>query len=132
VGGRDQLSYTVNDFGSVRLEELLKLKDAGKVEEVAALTVGGADAAAALRTCLATGADRAIHVKDEALAGSDPFAVARAIHAAIASEGFSLILEDSRPMTTTTSGRWAFAGLIGPSRRPPSLLCWTPDASRRP
>jgi len=86
------LSFTVNDFDRYALEELLKLKDAGKVEEVVALTVGPADAAAALRTCLATGADRAIHVKDEALAGFDPFAVARAIHAAIASQGFSLVL----------------------------------------
>src|SRR3989304_3008834 len=86
------LSFTVNDFDRYALEALLKLKDSGQVEEVVALTVGTADAAAALRTCLATGADRAIHVKDEALAGSDPFLVARAIHAAIASEGFSLIL----------------------------------------
>jgi len=86
------LSFTVNDFDRYALEELLKLKDARKAGEVVALTVGPADAAAALRTCLATGADRAIHVKDEALAGSDPFAVARAIHAAIASEGFSLVL----------------------------------------
>jgi electron transfer flavoprotein beta subunit len=86
------LSFTVNDFDRYALEELLKLKDAGTAEEVVALTVGPADAAAALRTCLATGADRAIHIKDEALAGSDPFVVARAIHAAIASEGFGLIL----------------------------------------
>jgi electron transfer flavoprotein beta subunit len=86
------LSYTVNDFDRYALEELLKLKDAGTVEEVVALTVGGADAAAALRTCLATGADRAIHVKDDALSGTDPFVVARAIKAAIASEGFGLIL----------------------------------------
>ncbi len=86
------LSFTVNDFDRYALEELLKLKDGGKVEEVVALTVGSADAASALRTCLATGADRAIHVKDDALAGSDPLVRARAIHAAIASEGFSLIL----------------------------------------
>jgi electron transfer flavoprotein beta subunit len=86
------LSFTVNDFDRYALEELLKLKDEGKVEEVAVLTVGPAEATAALRTCLATGADRAIHVKDDALSGSDPFVVARAIHAAIASEGFSLIL----------------------------------------
>jgi electron transfer flavoprotein beta subunit len=86
------LSFTVNDFDRYALEALLKLKDTGQVEEVVALTVGPADAGAALRTCLATGADRAIHVKDEALASSDPFVVARAIHAAIASEGFSLIL----------------------------------------
>lgn len=86
------LSFAVNEFDRYALEELLKLKDAGKVEEVVALTVGPAEAGAVLRTCLATGADRAIHVKDDALSGTDPFAVARAIHSAIASEGFSLIL----------------------------------------
>ncbi len=86
------LSFALNDFDRYALEELLKLKDAGKVQEVVALTAGPADAAAVLRTCLATGADRGIHVKDEALVGSDPFAVARAIHGAVASEGFSLIL----------------------------------------
>jgi electron transfer flavoprotein beta subunit len=86
------LSFAVNEFDRYALEELLKLKDEGKAEEVVALTVGPSEASAALRTCLATGADRAIHVKDDTLAGSDPFAVARVIHGAIASEGFSLIL----------------------------------------
>ncbi len=86
------LSFSINDFDRYALEELLKLKDGGKIEEVVALTVGPADAGSALRTCLATGADRAIHVKGDALAGSDPFVVARAIHDAIATEGFSLIL----------------------------------------
>jgi electron transfer flavoprotein beta subunit len=86
------LSFAVNDFDRYALEELLKLKDGGKVEEVTALTVGPADAASVLRTCLATGADRAIHVKTETGAGSDPYVVARSIQAAIASEGFSLIL----------------------------------------
>jgi electron transfer flavoprotein beta subunit len=86
------LSFTVNDFDRYALEELLKLKDGGKVEEVTALTVGPADAASVLRTCLATGADRAIHVKTEAGAASDPYVVARSIQAAIASEEFSLIL----------------------------------------
>jgi electron transfer flavoprotein beta subunit len=86
------LSFTVNDYDRYALEELLKLKDGGKVTEVVALTVGPAEAASALRTCLATGADRAIHVKDDALAGCDPFGLARVIHAAIQSEGFGLVL----------------------------------------
>jgi electron transfer flavoprotein beta subunit len=86
------LSFTVNDFDRYALEELLKLKDSGQVEEVVALTVGPADAASVLRTCLATGADRAIHVKNDAAGASDPYVIARAIHAAIASEGFTLIL----------------------------------------
>ena len=77
------LSYAVNDYDRYALEELLALKDAGKVEEVVALTVGPKEASSALRTCLATGADRAIHVSDDALSGCDPLSLARVIHAAM-------------------------------------------------
>ena len=86
------LSFAVNDYDRYALEELLALKDAGTVEEVVALTVGPAEASSALRTCLATGADRAIHIKDDALRGCDPLSLARVIHSAIQDEGFSLIL----------------------------------------
>lgn len=86
------LSYAVNDYDRYALEELLALKDAGSVEEVVALTVGPAEASSALRTCLATGADRAIHIKDDALKGADPLSLARVIHAAIKDEDYSLIL----------------------------------------
>jgi electron transfer flavoprotein beta subunit len=86
------LSFVLNEFDRYALEELLKLKDAGTVSEVVALTVGPAGASSALRTCLATGADRAIHVKDDALNGSDPLSLGKVIHSAIKDEGFSLIL----------------------------------------
>jgi len=86
------LTYGLNDYDRYALEELLRLKDAGKVTEVVALTVGPERAASALRTCLATGADRAIHIKDDALQGADPLSVARVIVAAVSGEGLSLIL----------------------------------------
>jgi electron transfer flavoprotein beta subunit len=86
------LSFAINDYDRYGLEVLLELKDDGKVEEVVALTVGPAAAASALRTCLATGADRAIHVEDDALAGSDPLGVARTIRAVVDAEGFSLVV----------------------------------------
>ncbi len=85
------LTYGLNDYDRYALEALLRLKDTGKVTEVAALTVGPDRASQALRTCLATGADRAIHVKDEALAGSDPLSLARVVAAAVRAEEFSLI-----------------------------------------
>jgi electron transfer flavoprotein beta subunit len=85
------LTYGLNDYDRYALEALLRLKDQGKVAEVAALTVGPERASQALRTCLATGADRAIHVKDDALAGSDPLSLARVVAAAIRADEFSLI-----------------------------------------
>ena len=86
------LSFTLNQYDRYALEELLKLKDAGKATEVVALTVGPVGTASALRTCLATGADWAIHIKDDALDGCDPLSLARVIHEAIKDDGFSLIL----------------------------------------
>ncbi len=86
------LTYGLNNYDRYALEETLRLKDAGKATEVVALTVGPERAASALRTCLATGADRAVHIKDDALAAADPLSVARVIVAAIKDEGFSLIL----------------------------------------
>jgi electron transfer flavoprotein beta subunit len=86
------LAYGLNDYDRYALEEVLKLKDAGKVTEVVALTVGPERSATALRTCLATGAGRAIHVKDGALDDCDPLSLAKVIAAAIKSEEFSLIL----------------------------------------
>ena len=86
------ITFALNDYDRYALEEALRLKDAGKATEVVALTVGPERAASALRTALATGADRAIHVKDDALTGADPLGIARAIAAAIKDEGFVLIL----------------------------------------
>ncbi|MGH9748435.1 MAG: electron transfer flavoprotein subunit beta/FixA family protein [Candidatus Polarisedimenticolia bacterium] len=86
------LTYGLNDYDRYALEALLRLKDAGKITEVVALTVGPERAATALRTCLATGADRAIHVKDPRLDGADPLSIARVIHAAVKGEEFALIL----------------------------------------
>jgi electron transfer flavoprotein beta subunit len=85
------LTYGLNDYDRYALEEALRLKDKGTATEVVALSVGPERAATALRTCLATGADRAIHVKDDHLAGADPLSIARVIAAAIKDEGFSLV-----------------------------------------
>ena len=86
------LTFGLNDYDRYALEEALRIKDAGKATEVVALSVGPERAATALRTALATGADRAIHVKDDAIASGGPLGVARAIVAAIKDEGFALIL----------------------------------------
>ena len=86
------LSYALNEFDRYALEEALKLKDSGVANEVTVLTVGSADSASVLRTCLATGADRAIHVQDDDLVRLDPLNLARVIQAAIRDEDFPLIL----------------------------------------
>ena len=86
------LSFVLNDYDRYALESLLTLKDNGTVTEVVALTVGPPEVGSVLRTCLAMGADRAIHVNDDSLYGIDPLTVAHLIVSAIKQEHFSLVL----------------------------------------
>ncbi len=76
------VTWIVNPYDEYAMEEALKLKEAAG-GEVIVLTVGPARSATALRTCLAMGADRAIHLKDAAFEGSDSLGLARILAAAI-------------------------------------------------
>jgi electron transfer flavoprotein beta subunit len=60
--------------------------------EVVVVTLGPDRAKEALRSCLAMGADRAIHVNDPALEGADTLLAARALAAVIAQEQPRLVL----------------------------------------
>jgi len=73
------------------IEEALRIKDAHG-GEVVAVTVGPAKAADSLRKALAMGADRSLHVSDEAVAGSDLLATSAALAAALAQESPDLTL----------------------------------------
>ena len=68
---------TLNEFDTHALEEGLRLKESGD-GEVVALLMGPEKAADSLRKALAIGADRAVHLADEALAGSDLVATSKA------------------------------------------------------
>jgi len=59
--------------------------------EVVVVTAGPARASQVLREALAKGADRAIHLEDDAFVGLDAYNTARAIAAAIKDEKFDLI-----------------------------------------
>ena len=52
----------INPFCEIAMEEAVRLKEAGKAEEVVAVSVGDSASQEQLRTCLALGADRAILV----------------------------------------------------------------------
>jgi len=72
----DGVKMSVNPFDEIALEEALRLREAGKAEEVIVVSIGGDECQQQLRTGLAMGADRAIEVKtDSAL---QPLSLARA------------------------------------------------------
>jgi electron transfer flavoprotein beta subunit len=84
-------SFEMNEPDQYALEEALRLKEKHG-GEVVVCSAGPARVAQVIREALARGADRAIHVEDEALASADAFVVAGALAAAMKDERFDLIL----------------------------------------
>ncbi|MAA76083.1 MAG: EtfB protein [Salinisphaeraceae bacterium] len=61
----DGVKMSMNPFDEIAMEQAVQMKDAGTAEEVIAVTIGPAKAEEQLRSALAFGADRAIHVKTD-------------------------------------------------------------------
>ena len=73
------VKMSMNPFDEIAVEEAIRLKEKGAVSEIVAVTVGPAKAQETLRTALAMGADRAIHVvSDEDV---EPLGVAKLLKA---------------------------------------------------
>ncbi|UCG31640.1 MAG: electron transfer flavoprotein subunit beta/FixA family protein [Phycisphaerales bacterium] len=89
------VKLVMDPFDEFGIEKAVRLKESRKdVEEVVALCVGPAKAAETLRTALAIGADRAIHVEDPAVEVPNELFTAAVMAAAIKKDpkGFDLIL----------------------------------------
>lgn len=84
------VKMSMNPFDEIAVEEAIRLKEAGKAEEIIAVSIGPAKAQETLRTALAMGADRAILVQtDDAV---EPLAVAKILKAIAKEEAPGLII----------------------------------------
>jgi electron transfer flavoprotein beta subunit len=85
---------TLNPFDTHAIEAALQLKESGAlpVDEVVAITVGPAGAEKALHKAVSLGADRSIHLADDAVAGSDVVATGYALAELVKRENPDLVL----------------------------------------
>ncbi len=84
------VKMSMNPFDEISVEEAIRLKEAGKAEEVIAVSVGPQKAQETLRTALAMGADRAILVMtDEEV---EPLAVAKILAKIVEEEQPKLVI----------------------------------------
>src|ERR687894_519088 len=83
-------SYEMNEPDAYALEEALRLREKHG-GEVVVCSAGPARVQQVIREALARGADRAIHVEDEALGAADAFVVADALATAMSGEHFELV-----------------------------------------
>ncbi|WP_374828575.1 electron transfer flavoprotein subunit beta/FixA family protein, partial [Brucella daejeonensis] len=83
------VKMSMNPFDEIAVEEAIRLKEAGKVSEIVAVSVGPAQAQETLRTALAMGADRAILVKSDETV--EPLGVAKVLKGVVDAEKPGLV-----------------------------------------
>lgn len=84
------VKMSMNPFDEIAVEEAVRLKEAGKISEIVVVSLGVKQCEETLRTALAMGGDRAIHVQTDA--HLEPLAVAKLLHKIAEREQPQLIL----------------------------------------
>ena len=98
---RASVDGVINYLDEFAIEEGLKIAEA-QGGEVTILSVGPAKAAESIRKALSMGADKAVHVIDDALAGSDALETSLAIAEALKVVGFDLVVFGSESTDART------------------------------
>jgi electron transfer flavoprotein beta subunit len=84
----------LNPYDTHAIEAAMQIREGGaaEVDEIIAVTMGPATATRALQKAVSLGADRSLHLSDDALAGSDVAATGYALAKALESEAPDLVL----------------------------------------
>ena len=86
----NNVKMAMNPFCEIAVEQAIRLKESGLVDEIIVVTVGAAQSQETLRTALAMGADRAILIETEETL--EPLAVAKSLKAVVDREGPGLVI----------------------------------------
>ncbi|MGK0500935.1 MAG: electron transfer flavoprotein beta subunit [Oceanicoccus sp.] len=86
----NNVKMSINPFCEIAVEEAIRLKEAGTATEVVAVSMGPKACQEQIRTALALGADRGIHVETDAVL--QPLAVAKLLKAVFDKEAPDLII----------------------------------------
>lgn len=106
------VKMAMNPFCEIAMEQAVRMKEAGVVTEIVAVSIGTTQSQETLRTAMAMGADRGILV--EADADVQPLAVAKVMKAIIAKESPRLVIMGKQAIDddSNQSGQM-LAGLLG-------------------
>ncbi|MEO1283102.1 MAG: electron transfer flavoprotein subunit beta/FixA family protein [Pseudomonadota bacterium] len=84
------VKMSMNPFDEIAVEEAVRMKERGDVTEIVAVTIGPAKSQDTLRTAMAIGADRAIHVATDDTV--EPLAVAKILKGVAEAESPDLVV----------------------------------------
>ena len=88
---RESVDGLINELDEYAIEEALQIKEAHG-GEVTVVTMGPEKASESVRKALSMGADKAVHLVDDALAGSDALQTSYALAQVLQSIGFDLVV----------------------------------------
>jgi electron transfer flavoprotein beta subunit len=91
----DDIKWIMNPYDEIAVEEALQIREA-QGGEVTILSMGTPKAIEAIRTALAMGADKGIHIQDPAAEGSDALATAKILSAALKETPFDILIAGHR------------------------------------
>jgi len=86
----NNVKMAMNPFCEIAVEQAIRLKESGLVDEIIVVTVGAVQSQETLRTALAMGADRALLIETEET--PEPLAVAKSLKAVVDREGPGLVI----------------------------------------
>ncbi|GHE74217.1 electron transfer flavoprotein subunit beta [Streptomyces longispororuber] len=90
---RDDVDGLLSELDEYAVEQALQIKEAADDDaEITVLTVGPEDAKDALRKALSMGADKAVHVEDDDLHGTDVMGTSLVLAKAIEKTGYDLVI----------------------------------------
>ncbi|MYW05238.1 electron transfer flavoprotein subunit beta/FixA family protein [Streptomyces sp. SID3343] len=89
---RESVDSLLSELDEYAIEQALKIVESGVEAEITYLTVGPDDAKDALRKALAMGGDKAIHVNDDDIVGTDALGTSLILAKAIERAGFDLVI----------------------------------------
>ena len=106
------VKMSMNPFDEIAVEEALRLREAGKADEVIAISLGVQQCQETIRTALAMGADRGILVRTEA--ELEPLAIAKLMKAIVEREQPGLVIAGKQSIDgdNTQTGQM-LAALLG-------------------
>ncbi|WP_428775310.1 electron transfer flavoprotein subunit beta/FixA family protein [Vibrio sp.] len=94
----NNVKMAMNPFCEIAVEEAVRLKESGQAEEVVVVSIGDASCQEQLRSALALGADRAIHI--ETAESPEPLTVAKLLNALMSQETHGLVLLGKQSIDT--------------------------------
>jgi len=106
------VKMSMNPFCEIAIEEAIRMKEKGLAEEIVAVSIGPAQAQETIRTALAMGADRSIHVAADGIV--EPLAVAKILKAIVDEEEPGLVILGKQAIDDDTNATGQMlAALLG-------------------